>query len=99
MNAGRVVSRRSLSPLLANPGCRACSSPTASGVPSAPVTACAAGAQAIGDAARMIRSGEADIALCGGAEAAIHRVSQAGFAAVSRRCPAPGDQPESASRP
>ncbi len=41
----------------------------------APVTACAAGAQAIGDAARMIRSGEADIALCGGAEAAIHRVS------------------------
>lgn len=44
----------------------------------APVTACAAGAQAIGDAARMIRSGEADIALCGGAEAAIHRVSLAG---------------------
>lgn len=41
----------------------------------APVTACAAGARAIGDAARMIRSGEADIALCGGAEAAIHRVS------------------------
>ncbi len=48
----------------------------------APVTACAAGAQAIGDAARMIRSGEADIALCGGAEAAIHRVSLAGFAAA-----------------
>lgn len=48
----------------------------------APGTACAAGAQAIGDAARMIRSGEADIALCGGAEAAIHRVSLAGFAAA-----------------
>lgn len=48
----------------------------------APVTACAAGAQAIGDAARLIRAGEADIALCGGSEAAIHRVSLAGFAAA-----------------
>lgn len=48
----------------------------------APVTACAAGAQAIGDAARMIRAGEADIALCGGSEAAIHRVSLGGFAAA-----------------
>ncbi len=54
----------------------------------APVTACAAGAQAIGDAARMIRSGEADIALCGGAEAAIHRVSLAGLPRQGR-CPAP----------
>ncbi|RYE71053.1 MAG: beta-ketoacyl-ACP synthase II, partial [Oxalobacteraceae bacterium] len=34
----------------------------------APVTACAAGVQAIGDAARLIRSGEADIAICGGTE-------------------------------
>ena len=34
----------------------------------APVTACAAGVQAIGDAARMIRAGEADIAIAGGAE-------------------------------
>ncbi|MCL8396259.1 beta-ketoacyl synthase N-terminal-like domain-containing protein, partial [Pseudomonas aeruginosa] len=46
----------------------------------APVTACAAGVQAIGDAARMIRAGEVDVALCGGAEATIHRVSLAGFA-------------------
>ena len=44
----------------------------------APVTACAAGVQAIGDAARLIRSGEADIAVCGGAEAAIDRVSPHG---------------------
>lgn len=48
----------------------------------APVTACAAGVQAIGDAARLIRAGEADIAICGGAEAAIDRVSLAGFAAA-----------------
>ena len=33
-----------------------------------PVTACAASVQAIGDAARMIRAGEADVAICGGAE-------------------------------
>ncbi|VTR39107.1 3-oxoacyl-[acyl-carrier-protein] synthase 2 [Serratia fonticola] len=41
----------------------------------APVTACAAGVQAIGDAVRMIRNDEADIALCGGTEAAIDTVS------------------------
>ena len=41
-----------------------------------------AGVQAIGDAARLIRDGEADIAVCGGAEAAIDRVSLAGFAAA-----------------
>ncbi|MCS3431015.1 3-oxoacyl-[acyl-carrier-protein] synthase II [Klebsiella sp. BIGb0407] len=65
----------------------------------APVTACAAGAQAIGDAARMIRSGEADIAVCGGAEAAIHRVSLAGFAAARALSSEFNDTPETASRP
>lgn len=65
----------------------------------APVTACAAGVQAIGDAARMIRSGEVDIALCGGAEAAIHRVSLAGFAAARTLASAFNDTPEKASRP
>src|SRR6266702_8416395 len=40
-----------------------------------PVTACAAGVQAIGDAARMIRAGEIDVAICGGAEACIDLVS------------------------
>ena len=39
----------------------------------APVTACAASVQAIGDAARMIRDGEADVAICGGAEACVDR--------------------------
>ncbi|MEJ8322124.1 beta-ketoacyl-ACP synthase II [Kosakonia sacchari] len=65
----------------------------------APVTACAAGAQAIGDAARMIRSGEADIALCGGSEAAIHRVSLAGFAAARALSSSFNDDPPTASRP
>lgn len=65
----------------------------------APVTACAAGVQAIGDAARLIRSGEADIALCGGAEAAIHRVSLAGFAAARALSSHFNDRPEQASRP
>lgn len=65
----------------------------------APVTACAAGAQAIGDAARIIRAGEADIALCGGSEAAIHRVSLAGFAAAKALSSGFNDRPEEASRP
>ena len=65
----------------------------------APVTACAAGVQAIGDAARMIRAGEADIAICGGAEAAIDRVSLAGFAAARALSSGFNDTPQRASRP
>ncbi|WP_095165293.1 beta-ketoacyl-ACP synthase II [Pseudomonas sp. Irchel 3H3] len=65
----------------------------------APVTACAAGVQAIGDAARMIRAGEVDVAICGGAEAAIHRVSLAGFAAARALSSDFNDTPEQASRP
>ncbi|MBF4555086.1 beta-ketoacyl-ACP synthase II [Pseudomonas sp. p50] len=65
----------------------------------APVTACAAGVQAIGDAARLIRSGEADIAVCGGAEAAIDRVSLAGFAAARALSSGYNETPERASRP
>ncbi len=48
----------------------------------APVTACAAGIQAIGDAARLIRAGEADVAVCGGTEACMNIVSLGGFAAA-----------------
>ncbi|WGT34096.1 beta-ketoacyl-ACP synthase II [Pseudomonas atacamensis] len=65
----------------------------------APVTACAAGVQAIGDAARLIRAGEADIAVCGGAEASIDRVSLAGFAAARALSSGYNDTPEKASRP
>lgn len=65
----------------------------------APVTACAAGAQAIGDAARLIRSGEADIAVCGGTEAAIHRVTLGSFAAARALSSAFNDRPQEASRP
>ncbi|MCP1500580.1 3-oxoacyl-[acyl-carrier-protein] synthase II [Pseudomonas migulae] len=65
----------------------------------APVTACAAGVQAIGDAARLIRCGEADIAVCGGAEASIDRVSLAGFAAARALSSGFNDTPERASRP
>lgn len=65
----------------------------------APITACAAGVQAIGDAARLIRSGEADIALCGGAEAAINRVSLGSFAVARALSTGFNDRPEQASRP
>ncbi|MDR3509197.1 MAG: beta-ketoacyl-ACP synthase II [Caulobacteraceae bacterium] len=65
----------------------------------APVTACAAGVQAIGDAARLIRSGEADIAVCGGAEAAIDRVSLGSFAAARALSSGFNDTPSQASRP
>src|SRR6266568_3840589 len=48
----------------------------------APVTACAAGIQAIGDAARLIRANEADIAVCGGTEACMNIVSLGGLGTI-----------------
>lgn len=65
----------------------------------APVTACAAGVQAIGDAARMIRAGEVDIALCGGTEACVDLVALGGFAAARALSTGFNDEPEKASRP
>ncbi|CUT11182.1 3oxoacylacylcarrierprotein synthase KASII EC 231179 [Bradyrhizobium sp.] len=62
-----------------------------------PVTACAAGVQAIGDAARMIRASEADVAICGGTEACIDIVSLGGFAAA--RALSSGFNDARASRP
>ncbi|CAH1673758.1 beta-ketoacyl-ACP synthase II [Chelatococcus asaccharovorans] len=64
-----------------------------------PVTACAASVQAIGDAARLIRAGEVDIAVCGGAEACIDLVSLGGFAAARALSTGFNDTPERASRP
>jgi 3-oxoacyl-[acyl-carrier-protein] synthase II len=65
----------------------------------APVTACAASMQAIGDGARMIRTGEADVAVCGGAESCIERVSLGSFAAARALSTHFNDTPERASRP
>jgi len=69
------------------------------GLIGAPVTACAAGAQAVGDALRAIRSGEADVVVAGGAEACINRLSLAGFAAARALSTARNDKPAEASRP
>ncbi|KQT46395.1 3-oxoacyl-ACP synthase [Aureimonas sp. Leaf454] len=65
----------------------------------APVTACAASVQAIGDGLRLIRSGEADVAVCGGAEACINRVTLGSFAAARALSTGFNDRPEAASRP
>ncbi|MCG5480900.1 MAG: beta-ketoacyl-ACP synthase II [Ensifer alkalisoli] len=65
----------------------------------APVTACAAGIQAIGDAARLIRANEADIAVCGGTEACINVVSLGGFAAARALSTDFNETPDRASRP
>lgn len=65
----------------------------------APVTACAAGIQAIGDAARLIRANEADIAVCGGAEACMNVVSLGGFAAARSLSTSFNHRPDEASRP
>jgi 3-oxoacyl-[acyl-carrier-protein] synthase II len=63
------------------------------------VTACATGAHAIGDAARMIALDDADRMLAGGAEGAISRLGMAGFAACRALSTAYNDTPEKASRP
>lgn len=65
----------------------------------APVTACAAGIQAIGDAARLIRANEADIAVCGGTEACMNLVSLGGFAAARSLSTSFNHRPDEASRP
>lgn len=63
------------------------------------VTACSTGAHSIGDAARMIKDGDADIMLAGGAEATICPIGIAGFAQARALSTAFNDQPEKASRP
>ena len=63
-----------------------------------PVTACAAGVQAIGDAMRLLRTGEAKVVLAGGTEACIDPLSLAGFGAL-KELSTRNDAPEKASRP
>ncbi|HEY8698625.1 MAG TPA: beta-ketoacyl-ACP synthase II [Rhizomicrobium sp.] len=63
------------------------------------VTACATGAHAIGDAARLIALDDADVMLAGGAEAAICRLGIAGFTACRALSTGFNDTPERASRP
>jgi 3-oxoacyl-[acyl-carrier-protein] synthase II len=62
-------------------------------------TACATGAHAIGDAARMIQLDDADVMLAGGTEAAISRLTIAGFAIMQALSTRFNDTPEAASRP
>lgn len=63
------------------------------------VTACATGAHAVGDAARMIKYGDADVMVAGGAEAAICPVGIAGFIACRAMSTGFNDAPTKASRP
>ena len=63
------------------------------------VTACATGAHAVGDAARMIQYGDADVMIAGGAEAAVCPLGIAGFIACRAMSTNFNDTPERASRP
>ncbi|MEK7800944.1 MAG: beta-ketoacyl synthase N-terminal-like domain-containing protein, partial [Pseudomonadota bacterium] len=63
------------------------------------VTACATGTHAIGDAARLIMLGDADVMVAGGAEAAVNRLGVASFAAARALSTSYNDNPTEASRP
>ena len=63
------------------------------------VTACSTGAHAIGDAARLVSRGDADVMVAGGAEATVCRLGIAGFVACKALSTGFNDTPEAASRP
>ncbi len=62
------------------------------------VTACATGAHSIGEGARLIQHGDADIMVCGGAEGAVAKIGMAGFCAM-KALSTRNDDPTGASRP
>lgn len=64
-----------------------------------PVTACAASAQAIGDGMRLIMTGEAEVAVVGGAEGSVDPISLGGFGASRALTASHDDAPHKASRP
>src|SRR5499427_263917 len=63
------------------------------------VTACSTGAHAIGDAARLVALGDAEVMLAGGAESPVSRIGMAGFVACRALSTSFNDTPERASRP
>ena len=63
------------------------------------VTACSTGAHAIGDAARLIKDGDAEVMIAGGAESAISEIGIAGFNACKALSTKRADDPTKASRP
>ncbi len=63
------------------------------------VTACSTGAHAIGDAARIVALGDAEVMLAGGTESAVNRIGIAGFCACRALSTSYNDTPEKASRP
>jgi 3-oxoacyl-[acyl-carrier-protein] synthase II len=63
------------------------------------VTACSTGAHAIGDAARLVALGEAEVMVAGGAESPVNRIGVAGFAACRALSTGFNDRPEAGSRP
>lgn len=62
------------------------------------VTACATGAHSIGEGARLIQHGDADIMICGGCEGAVGKIGVAGFSAM-KALSTRNDDPQRASRP
>ncbi|HEY1970795.1 MAG TPA: beta-ketoacyl-[acyl-carrier-protein] synthase family protein [Pseudonocardia sp.] len=65
----------------------------------APVSACASGAEALAWGYRMIKAGEVDVVVAGGAEACITGIPLAGFSQMRAMCISHNDDPEHASRP